>query len=161
MRADPPNVDEVVAFIQLQGGAGTLPTSLNRDLRPTPRTLSPIVSEVWRGIVSFANGDGWNVKVQGASDRLVSGNPPRIQWRIRRGAPVTQSTIRGLFLLLAQDLFIQESHRLAICALRDSTGKADCSVMFVRDDPRERFCTRQHADLDRKRKSRKALNSGQ
>jgi hypothetical protein len=141
-------VIEVVAFIMLQGGAGASAMRLDRMPRMPPDKLQMLAKEVEDGLNRFLDGTGWEVLARAPVIRRVARGWPAGQWRLRWPLPASAASLRSLFVLCAQELLMQEGNALARCALED------CEAMFVKDDPRQRFCIPAHTAVDRMRRYR-------
>jgi hypothetical protein len=145
---------EVAAFIVFQGGPGA--TNFT-SLPPLPSgRLELLAKEVRDGLERFADGQVWEIGVGGRLvrhvERLVREFPPekgkleiRTGWR---GRASDTRTFFLLFLLLAQELLATEGETLARCLLDD------CQSLFIKIDPRQKFCCDLHANHDRVRRYR-------
>jgi hypothetical protein len=151
LAASTSKITEIAVFILQQSGPGAIPMQLG-DRRPdvSPNSIGRLTGEVRDGLNGLLDGNGWGVVARPpVIRRVVNGDHrPRAVWNLPWSTVISAAVLCNLFLLCAQDLLIEEGEALARCAL------TDCKCMFVKDDPRQRFCTPAHTAVDRMRRYR-------
>jgi hypothetical protein len=123
--------------------------NLDPDERPQimPRYLNALAGQLAEGLEHLVDGKPWRFRLRLPVDLVVQRTDDHLYsaWEVKSDRA---SGFLSSFLLTTIDMVRAESAWLGRCQL------PDCARLFVRDDRRARYCSPQHGQNRRTRKSR-------
>jgi hypothetical protein len=138
----------VFMMIERDAAARSFPDPYAQRPETMPRYLNALARKLAEGLTLLVDGKPWRFRLGLPVDLVLQQTRDRVHsaWEVKSDSRT--SAFLNSFMLTAIDLVRAEIQWLGRCQL------PDCAQLFVRDDCRERYCSRKHGQKHRTRESR-------